>query len=70
MIAAFFAGGRKWRGFLVLVLLVAILVIGGWIKSESVIRDLVLGLFAVLGAATASEKFAPGGKPKEVSDGK
>lgn len=61
MIAAlksFLAGGRKWRGFLLLVALVVLLVVGGFITDQIVIRDLVLGLFAVLGASTAAEKFS------------
>lgn len=66
----FFAGGRKWRGFLVLVALVMALIMGGWITEQNIMRDLVLGLFAVLGAATAAEKFSSGkGKPSEVKEG-
>ena len=50
-------GGRKWRGFLLLVFLFALFVIGGYIKSETIIRDVLVWLFGILGGSTVAESW-------------
>lgn len=57
------AGGRKWRAFILLTLIFTGFVLFGYIKSETVIRDLMLGLLAVYGAGNVGEHFASKGKP-------
>lgn len=58
MKALLLQGGRKWKGFLLVLLLIVLLVVGGYITDQTIIRDLVLGLFAILGTSTAAEKFS------------
>ena len=51
-------GGRKWLAFLLLLAAVVLLVLTGAIKTETIIRDLLLGLLAVYGASNVGAKVA------------
>lgn len=58
-------GGRKWVAFLLMLALTAALVFGGFIKSEQIIRDLLVGLLAVYGTANVGHRVAERAKRKE-----
>lgn len=53
-------GGRKWRGFLILVFIFVVFVVAGYIKSEAVIRDIFIYLFGLLGIGTVAESWVTG----------
>lgn len=64
-----FRGGRKWRAFLLLLATVITFVMTDHITDENVIRDLLLGLFGVLGLGTVSERWVAAKTPQAPAQG-
>lgn len=58
------SGGRKWRAFLLLTVIVVVFVMTGKITDQAIIRDLLVGLFGVLAGGLWSDKQAS--KPKDA----
>ena len=63
-------GGRKWVAFLLLTAVFVAFVFVGYINTETIIRDILLGLLAVYGTANVGERVARRGeKPGKADSG-
>jgi hypothetical protein len=58
------SGGRKWRAFLLLTAIVVLFVMTGKITDQAIIRDLLIGLSAVLAGGLWSDKKVQADVPK------
>lgn len=59
-------GGRKWWAFLILTTVFVAFVLLGYIKTEVIIRDLIVLLLGVYGTANISERLARRGEKDKV----